>query len=194
MSFQSSLSRRRFLAQAAIVTAAPFILPSWSAQTQPGSRLTLGFIGLGVQGRGLMNGFLQREGAQVVAVCDVDTNRREEGRQRVDTHYGKRTDGGSFKGCLVFEDFRELLARPDIDAVVIATPDHWHALMTIAAAAAGKDIYCEKPLSKSVHESRAMVRAVRKHQRVLQVGFDAALHAGISRRLRTGPQRPARKN
>ena len=170
MSFQSSLSRRRFLAQAAIVTAAPFILPSWSAQTQPGNRITLGFIGLGVQGRGLMNGFLQREGAQVVAVCDVDANRREEGRQRVDTHYGKQTAGGAFKGCLVFEDFRELLARPDIDAVVIATPDHWHALMTIAAAAAGKDIYCEKPLSKSVHESRAMVRAVRKHQRMLQVG------------------------
>ncbi len=170
MSFQSLLSRRRFLAQTAIVTAAPFILPSWSAQTRPGNRITLGFIGLGVQGRGLMNGFLQRAGAQVVAVCDVDTNRREEGRQRVDTHYGKQTDGGSFKGCLVFEDFRELLARPDIDAVVIATPDHWHALMTIAAAAAGKDIYCEKPLSKSVHESRAMVQAVRKHKCVLQVG------------------------
>ena len=156
--------------QAALLGSASFILPSWSAQTRPGNRITLGFIGLGVQGRGLLNNFLRKDGAQVVAVCDVDANRREDGRQRVDTHYAKQTDSGSGKGCMVFEDFRELLARPDIDAVVIATPDHWHAVIAIAAAQAGKDIYCEKPMSKSVHESRAMVRAVRKHHRILQVG------------------------
>ena len=146
------------------------ILPSWSAQTRPSNRITLGFIGLGVQGRGLLNNFLRKDGAQVVAVCDVDANRREDGRQRVDTHYAKQTESGSGRGCMVFEDFRELVARPDLDAVVIATPDHWHAVIAIAAAEAGKDIYCEKPLSKSVHESRAMVRAVRKHHRILQVG------------------------
>ncbi len=167
---RSLIARRRFLLQAALFSSAPFILPSWSAQTRPGNRITLGFIGLGVQGRGLLNNFLRKDGAQVVAVCDVDANRREDGRQRVDTHYAKQTDSGSGKGCMVFEDFRELLARPDIDAVVIATPDHWHAVITIAAAEAGKDIYCEKPLSKSVHESRAMVRAVRRHHRILQVG------------------------
>lgn len=166
----SSLSRRRFLAHAAVLGSAPFILPSWSAQNLPGNRITLGFIGLGVQGRGLMGGFLGRETTQVVAVCDVDTNRREDGRKRVEAHYQNQTQRSSFKGCQMFEDFRELVVRPDLDAVVIATPDHWHALIAIAAANAGKDIYCEKPLAKSVHESRAMVKAVRQHQRVFQVG------------------------
>ena len=170
MKTSSSISRRRFLVQAAVVGSAPFLVPSWSAQTSPGNRITLGFIGLGVQGRGLMGGFLGRDTTQVVAICDVDTNRREDGRKRVEAHYQNQTDRGSFKGCLMFEDFRELVARPEIDAVVIATPDHWHALTSIAAANAGKDIYCEKPLAKSVHETRAMVNAVRRHKRVFQVG------------------------
>ncbi len=117
-----------------------------------------------------MDGVLRRAETQVVAVCDVDRNRREDGSKRVDSHYQKQTDRGDFKSCMVFEDFRELVARKDIDAVVIATPDHWHALTTIAAAENGKDIYCEKPLSKSIAESRAMVKAVRKHKRMLQVG------------------------
>ena len=170
MTSHSSISRRRFLLQAAVATSAPFILPSWAAQTAPSDRITLGFIGLGVQGRGLLGGFLGRSTTQVVAVCDVDTNRREDGRKRVEAHYERQTDRGSFKGCKVFEDFRELVSRPDIDAVVIATPDQWHALTAIAAAEAGKDIYCEKPLSKSVRESRAMVKAVRAKNRVFQVG------------------------
>ena len=117
-----------------------------------------------------MGGFLGHREVQVLAVCDVDTHRREDGRKRVEGFYAQQTDRGSFKGCAAFEDFRELVARPDIDAVVIATPDHWHALVSIAAAEAGKDIYCEKPLCKSVHESRAVINAVRKKQRVFQVG------------------------
>lgn len=163
-------SRRQFLTRATLAGSAALLLPSWSAVASPSNRITLGFIGLGVQGRGLMNGFLRKAGTQVVAVCDVDTNRREDGGQRVDAFYAKQTDRPQAKGCLKFEDYRALLARPEIDAVVIATPDHWHALMTVAAAQAGKDIYCEKPLSKSVREARAMVKAVRKHHRVLQVG------------------------
>jgi len=170
MTLQSPISRRRFLVQAAAVSSAPFILSTGSAQTAPSDRIHLGCIGLGIQGRGLMSGFLGRKEAQVVAVCDVDTNRREDGRKRVGAHYEQQTDRGSFKGCKAFEDFRELLARPEIDAVVIATPDHWHALIAIAAAEAGKDIYCEKPLSKSVHESRAMIQAARRKERVFQVG------------------------
>src|SRR5689334_17238546 len=138
------MSRRRFLVQAAVASSAPFILPAWSAQTRPGNRIALGFIGLGIQVRGLLQGLLGREAAQVVAVCDVDTHRREDSRNRVDTHYRNQTNRDSFKGCLMFEDFRELVSRSDIDAVVIATPDHWHALTSIAAAKAGKDIYCEK--------------------------------------------------
>ena len=117
-----------------------------------------------------MKGFLGRDGVQVVAVCDVDTKRREDGRNRVEAHDPKQTDHGAFKGCLMFEDFRQLVARPEIDAVVIATPDHWHALIGIAAAKGGKDIYCEKPLCKSVEEARALVRVVRQQRRVFQVG------------------------
>ena len=96
-----------------------------------------------MQGRGLLGGFLGRSATQVVAVCDVDTDRREDGRKRVNEYYQNKTERASFKGCLVFEDYRELVLRPEIDAVVIATPDHWHALNSIAAAEAGKDIYCK---------------------------------------------------
>jgi predicted dehydrogenase len=100
----------------------------------------------------------------------VDTTRRENAKKAVEANYARRTDAGSFKGCASYNDFRELLARPDIDAVVIATPDHWHAPISIAAANAKKDIYCEKPLAQSIHEARAMVKATRKNKRVFQVG------------------------
>jgi predicted dehydrogenase len=99
----------------------------------------------------------------------VDTNRRENAKKIVEDHYAKQT-GSDYKGCQAYNDFRELLARRDIDAVVIATPDHWHALITIAAAGAGKDIYCEKPLCQSVHEARAMVNAIRNNKRIFQTG------------------------
>jgi predicted dehydrogenase len=167
-----SISRRRFLrASAALGATGPFILPShvWSASTPPSARLTIGSIGIGTQGRGLMGGFLGRKDTQVVAVCDVDTSRRDNGRKQVEDHYAKQT-GFDYKGCKTYNDFRELLARTDIDAVVIATPDHWHALIAIAAARANKDIYCEKPLCQSIHEARAMVSAVRKNDRIFQTG------------------------
>ena len=144
-------SRRSFLTKtAAAAVSAPLILPGriWSAETKPSERLTLGFIGQGTQGRGLLGGFIGHSDTQVVAVCDVDTTRRESAKKRVEDHYAQK-EGSSYKGCAAYSDFRELLARKDIDAVVIATPDHWHALTTIAAANAGKDIYCEKPLSQS---------------------------------------------
>ena len=166
-------SRRSFLKSTALVTAAaPFILPSriWSAPVRPNDRLTLGFIGMGKQNKGLMSGFLGRKETQVVAVCDVDTSRREDARKRVEDYYAKQTDAGSFRGCAVYADFRALLIRKDIDAVVIATPDHWHACISIAAANSGKDIYCEKPLCQSIHEARAMVNAVRKNKRIFQTG------------------------
>ena len=166
-------SRRSFLATTTTaVIAAPFILPSriWAAETKPNSRLTLGFIGMGKQAGGLLGGFLGKKETQTVAVCDVDTTRRNHAKKMAEDFYAKQTDGGSYKGCAAYNDFRELLARKDIDAVVIATPDHWHAFISIAAAQAGKDIYCEKPLCQSIHEARAMVNAVRKNKRVFQTG------------------------
>src|SRR5687768_17161845 len=170
---KTSFSRRRFIRNTVIAGAtAPFILPSriWSAETKPSDRIVVGFIGMGTQGRGLMGGHLRSKDTQVVAVCDVDTNRREHARKMVDDHYAKDAQGASGKGCDAYNDFRELIGRKDIDAVVIATPDHWHALISIAAAKAGKDIYCEKPLCQSIREARAMVNAVRKNNRIFQTG------------------------
>ena len=166
-------SRRSFLATTSTaVIAAPFLLPSriWGAETKPNSRLNLGFIGMGKQAGGLMGGFLGKKETQTVGVCDVDTTRRNHAKKMAEDFYAKRSDAGSYKGCDAYNDFRELLARKDIDAVVIATPDHWHAFISIAAAQAGKDIYCEKPLCESIHEARAMVNAVRKNKRVFQTG------------------------
>ena len=172
MTPETRFSRRRFLAASTAAVAAPFILPShvWAAPVQPNDRITLGFIGMGIQNRGMLNGFIGRDDTQVLAVCDVDTSRREDAKGRVDRHYFKKT-GTTARDCAAYNRFEDLLARKDIDAVVIATPDHWHALIANAAAKAKKDIYCEKPLCQSIHEARAMVNAVRKNKRVFQIFF-----------------------
>jgi len=143
----------------------------WAAfgQKGPNDRITMGFIGTGTQGRGLMQNFLGQPGTQVVAVCDVDTTRREHHCKMVEDYYKAKVDK-DFKGCTAYKEFKDLLARKDIDAVVIATPDHWHAYIAIEACKAGKDIYCEKPLSLTIHQGRAMVQAARKYDRVFQTG------------------------
>jgi predicted dehydrogenase len=158
---------------AGLGSAAPLLLPArvWSAErdAKPNNRVALGFIGVGKQGRHLLQSFLPHGTVQVVAVNDVDTARREHHRKLVEDFYTTKADQ-SFKGCAAYRDFRELVGRKDIDAVVIATPDHWHAYPSVLAANAGKDIYCEKPLSLTVREARAMVEAVRRNQRVFQTG------------------------
>ena len=159
------ISRRDFLRAATTLTvAAPFILPSrvWGADTAPSARLTMGFIGMGFQSRGLLGNFL-RQDTRVLAVCDVDTTRREDAKRTVDEFY-KNSD------CAAFNDFRDLIARKDIDAVCIATPDHWHAIPTLAALRSGKDVYCEKPLTHNIHEAVQVLKAVPAGKRVLQTG------------------------
>lgn len=163
-------SRRTFLQRAAASAfAAPWILPSriWAAETAPSERLTMGFIGMGKQNKGLLGGFLG-SGVQVLAVCDVDTNRREAAKKRVDEYYSSRE--GQNVPCAAYNDFRELIDRQDIDAVCIATPDHWHAIITLAALRSGKDVYCEKPLTHNIHEAIEVMRAVDANRRVLQTG------------------------
>jgi len=167
-------SRRQFLASTALsAAAAPLLLPSrvWSADggSGPNNRITFGYIGVGKQGRHLLQSFLPHADVQVVAVCDVDTTRRLHHKKLVEDFYATKQDK-DFKGCAEYKDFRELIARPDIDAVVVATPDHWHAYPVVMAAKAKKDIYCEKPLSLTIHEARAMAQAVRENQRVFQTG------------------------
>ncbi|MEI9898358.1 MAG: Gfo/Idh/MocA family oxidoreductase [Chthoniobacter sp.] len=165
-------SRRSFLKATLAAGVAPLILPAhiWSAETKPNDRLTLGFIGCGIQSRGLMGGFLGKTETQTVAVCDVDKTRRDNHKKTVEERYAKDAGNEGYKGCDTYADFRELLARKDIDAVVIATPDHWHALIAMAAAEAGKDIYCEKPLTETIHEAWALVGTVRRQNRVFQTG------------------------
>lgn len=166
-------SRRQFLkTTATAILAAPTILPAsvWAAPTSPNDRITLGFIGMGRQNQSLVKGFRHQRDVQIVAVCDVDTTRRENAKKTIEEFYATRADRASFKGCDAYTDFRELLTRKDIDAVVIATPDHWHAIQVIAAAKARKDIYCEKPLSLTIREAREMVKAVRRTNRVCQTG------------------------
>jgi len=156
-----ALTRRRFLGGLAASAAAPYVITSGAlggAGKMPASeRIALGFIGTGLRGNQIMPGFLNR-GTQCLAVCDVWENRREAARLRV---------GG---GCVAYRDFRDVLARADVDAVVIATPEYWHAAIAVAACQAGKDMYCEKALCISVAEGRAICRAVGRHQSVFQLG------------------------
>jgi predicted dehydrogenase len=114
-------------------------------------------------GTGNMRNFLSLPGCRVVAVCDPYQDRRDKARHLVDKAYGDQ-------GCATYGDYRELLARPDLNAVMIATQDHWHALIATAAAAAGKDLYCEKPMGVSIEEGKLMRAAVRKHHRIFQAG------------------------
>ncbi len=128
----------------------------------------MGFVGMGMQNSYLLGGFLGQPTTQVLAVCDVDTTRRNAAKKRVDEHYAKQPGGNN--QCAAYNDFREIINRKDIDAVSIATPDHWHAFITLAALKAGKDVYCEKPLTHNIHEAVEVMRAVDANGRVLQTG------------------------
>lgn len=169
------IKRRDFLKGtllAGLAAGFPALVPSSVlGANAPSRRITLGFIGMGMQAGGYLLGqFMRRDDVQVLAVCDVESKRREACKARVDKQYGDAAASGTSRGCTIYSDFRELLARPDIDAVVIATPDHWHALMVIEACRQGKDVYCEKPLSLTIQEAKLMVEAARRHGRVVQTG------------------------
>jgi len=155
----------------AAAAGAPFILPShiWAAETGPNDRIVMGCIGMGTQLRGLMSNFMNQDGVQVVGVCEVDTTRREDARRIANEYYEKNPSKGTadVKG---YNDFRELVARRDVNAIVIATPDHWHGIQTVAALNAGKDVYCEKPLTHNVHESIEIMKAAEKNKRIVQTG------------------------
>ncbi|MHC4396056.1 MAG: Gfo/Idh/MocA family protein [Planctomycetota bacterium] len=180
------INRREFLKNSAALTTAalgfPYIVKSSAlgadGSTAASERIVMGCIGMGGQGTYNMKAFLNNSDVQVVAVCDVNrgntsydmlyqapgsTAGREPARAIVNNKYGNRD-------CAAYNDFRELLCRDDIDAVTVCTPDHWHGLISIAAAKANKDIYCEKPLVNTIAEGRAVCEAVKRHGRVLQTG------------------------
>lgn len=165
-------SRRRFLRSSLAAGFALSVAPAFAHahRVGPNDRITFGVIGVGIQGRGLAVRMARRPDAQVVAVADVVAERRDDTRKRIEDAIAKRDDSASFSGCEVYHDFRELLARDDIDAVIIATPDHWHAIPCIMAADAGKHIYCEKPLTHFVAEGRAIADAVERNGITFQTG------------------------
>ncbi|MEQ1826048.1 MAG: Gfo/Idh/MocA family oxidoreductase [Pirellula sp.] len=163
-------SRRSFLKSTACVAATPLIQAHGANAIFPSDRLNLGFIGVGKMGGGHLGRFLGNDRVQVVAVCDVVTERLENAAGMVEKRYGERVKSGNFSGVKQFRDFRELLATTEIDAVVIATPDHWHAIPCVLSARAGKHIYCEKPLTHNIAEGRWLVDEVSRAKVVFQTG------------------------
>ena len=162
-------NRRRFLRQvvssaAAIGIPSPLISSAWGGgSVSPNNKITIGCIGVGGMGTGNMKVFLGLPDCRVVAVCDAYEGRRQAAKETVNTNY-------SAHGCRSYRDYRELISRADIDAVMIAVQDHSHALVATAAAKAGKDMYCEKPLGVSVEQCRQIRDAVRQAKRVFQTG------------------------
>lgn len=167
---QKGITRRKFLGLSALGLAGLTILPSWAVngvRIAPSDRVVLGFIGLGQQGLSDFTSFSTCPGVQVAACCDVDSMKRERFKKRIENWQKSQNVA---QRCDMYEFYEDLLDRKDIDAIEVATPDHWHALVTIQSCQSGKDVYCQKPLAYTITEGLAMVKAVRDNKRVLQVG------------------------
>ncbi|MEI7730856.1 MAG: Gfo/Idh/MocA family oxidoreductase [Verrucomicrobiota bacterium] len=181
-----SPTRRDFLKQASVAVAAwatALVVPSRvlgrEGQVAPSNRVAMGFIGVGGQGGGhllggawtyIPGGYSARKDVQVLAVCDVWRERRERAAQRVNENYTQMYGAGQFAPCQAYTDFRQVLERTDIDAVLIASPAHWHAIMAILSVQAGKDVYCEKPTAVTIREAQAVRAAVGRYGGVYQAG------------------------
>ncbi len=178
-------TRRHFLVGATAGLTAPLYIPSSAlgrdGHTAPSERIVMATIGTGDRGTGDMKSFLGFRQVQMVAVCDPVTTHRRNAQEVVNQHYGSQD-------CRDYNDFREVLERSDIDAVLIGTPDHWHALITIAACNAGKDVFCEKPESLTVRQGRAMVDAARMNGRIVSGGSQRVIgdYGDIPRLVRGG--------
>ncbi|MDY0167331.1 MAG: Gfo/Idh/MocA family oxidoreductase [Thermoguttaceae bacterium] len=165
----TSFSRRRFLkaaAQVAAVAAVPHVLPGRAlgfGAVAPSDRITLAGLGIGGRGAGVLRSFMSNPEVQVLAICDIRQARREAVKQMADSHHGN-------SDCAMYSDMHEMLARPDIDAVLTATGDRWHALCSIISCKAGKDVYSEKPCSMTIAESQALADAFRQYGRIYQAG------------------------
>ncbi|TDO03075.1 Gfo/Idh/MocA family protein [Sunxiuqinia elliptica] len=167
---RKELSRRRFLGTAAIGMAGITLLPSLSSCSSPkkaDDKIRLGFIGMGRQAMFLLNGFIQIPGVRVIAGCDVYGRKRQRFENRVNEFYSKNNVQVEVK---TYEKYQDLLQRNDIDAVVIAVPDHAHAMIAIAACKAGKDVYLEKPMTFTIKEGQELRRVVRENDRILAIG------------------------
>ena len=181
MRFQSVVTRRVALARAARATAGlvafPYFVPSSAlgkdGAVAPSNRVTLGLMGCGTHGAGWnLDQIFRNADSQVLAVCDVDEGHCAAAGKRVDEHYAKALGKETYKACSRYGDFRELIRRKDIDALVNCTPDHWHVMPAIMAARAGKDVICEKPLTLTVAEGRVLCDVIRQTRRVFQTASE----------------------
>ncbi len=185
MSISRRITRRALVGGAAAAVAAPWLIPGSAlgadGATPANDRINMGAIGVGGRGSGDMGGLMGHEEVRMLAVCDPVPQHRQRAKDAVDNRYGN-------KDCQQTNDFREVLARDDIDAVMIGTPDHWHAIIVIAACRQGKDVFCEKPETLTVREGRAMVNAARRYQCVVSGGSQRVLgdYGDWPRRIRGG--------
>ena len=197
---KSPINRRNFLRRGVLAAGAGVALPTFvpatalgrSGARPPSERIQMGFIGLGGQGSGHLmggawtyvpGGYVARKDVQVMAVCDVRQERRENAQHRCNQMYAQALGVPGYNGVQAYNDFREVLARPDIDAVLMALPYHWAAPMATLAARAGKDVYCEKPIAITVREGRHIVETFRRHGRVYQAGTQQRSEYGGKFRL-----------
>jgi hypothetical protein len=170
------LTRRAFLARSAAASLlvvrqiVPASVLGREGAVPPNERISVGLIGVGCMGSGHLHVLAGGQETELLAVCDPDRSRCEQGASTVQTICAARSGDDKSRECVAVNDYREVLARGDIDAVVIATPDHWHSLISIHAAQAGKHVYCEKPVSLTIREGREMVQNVRRYARVFQTG------------------------
>jgi hypothetical protein len=168
------LSRRNLLKSVAgAAMAGPFIVSASAlgagGRPAASNRIGIAHIGVGGRGSGLMGGFLGNGEVQVLAVCDTDSTRLGNAKKRVEGAYSQQAPG-TYAGCKDYKDFLAILDRPDIDGIVVATPDHWHGLIIAMAAKAGKDIYSEKPFASTIGDGRAAADAIKRYGRVFQTG------------------------
>ncbi len=170
MEMKSNMNRRRFIKNASVAAACvgfPYLVPSSAlgkaGTVAPSNRIVMGAIGTGSMGKGDLNGFLNKGEVQVVAVCDVDSKHAAQARKMVDDKYGN-------SNCAVYGDYRGLVGRGDLDAVMHALPDHWHGIVSVACARAGLDIHGQKPLARTIKGGRAICDAVERYGRIWQTG------------------------
>jgi len=172
------MTRRAFLRRTATLATgaalAPAIIPGTAlgldGAIPPSERINVGFIGMGKMAKGHLHAFQGDTSVHILAICDVERGRREAAARRVNDGYAQRFGQGRYAGCDDYNDYRDLCARGDIDAVVISTPNQWHALNAVEALRNGKDVYLEKPLTRTIEEAKVLARTVRQHGRILQVG------------------------
>ncbi|MFH1740901.1 MAG: Gfo/Idh/MocA family oxidoreductase [bacterium] len=173
MKIKTTFSHRQFIHTAAAMAVGPsvFTIAQRRAHAVPANeRITIGFIGYGKRTTQLFGQCIRNEDVQIVAVSDVVRERCENGQRMINEYYKDQGNRPSYKGCDGYNDFRKIIERDDIDAVVISTPDHWHAIPSVMSADAGKDIYCEKPMSLVIRQGRKMARAVRRNKVIFQTG------------------------